>query len=287
MEPRLVLAPLFGMGLAGLVVLAFSIGRRDALASAARLPLAWFALLAVGLMLVASGALTGEPLAWVSGETVCKAGALLLVVMAAGLALLGGRARARAVTLVGSAPVAVDEAVAALRQGRPVGWGVYRGRLGATQTLTSPGGVACAFYDAEVRAVMPDGSRGPLLSTEKGCSEFVLLRGERTEVPVCVDARAVMAPVRIHRCEEAHPLEALSWERVGRLGEPCLVVGELRPGPAQGSYVLRGAKGGPAMLVLGGEALGSGEVLARRAWRMFAAAGALSAAAVLVLARSF
>jgi len=111
----------------------------------------------------------------------------------------------------------------------------------------------------------------------------------------------VMAPVNIRRCEQArlpvpsdvwekaegHALEALCWERVGRLGETCLVVGELVPGPAQGSYVLRGGDGGPAMLVLGNEGLGSGEVLARKAWRMFAAAGALSVAAAFVLSRSF
>ena len=39
------------------------------------------------------------------------------------------------------------------------------------------------------------------------------------------------------------------------------MVGELQPGPAQGSYVLRGKDGGPAMLVLGNEGVGSGEAV--------------------------
>jgi hypothetical protein len=302
MELRLFLMPLFGMALCGLIVFAFTMGRRDAAASAARLPMAWFAMLGLGFALIASGALSGhQRMVVLSDTSIVKAGALALVVLAAGLVLVASRTRRRADTLVGSAPLSIDEAVAALREGRSPGWGVYKGKLGAGQTLTSPSGLECAFYDAEVRAVMPDGSRGSLLSTEKAYAELVTLRGERAEVAVSVAPSMVMAPVNIRRCEQArlpvpsdvwekaegHALEALSWERAGRVGESCLVVGELLPGPAQGSYVLRGRDGGPAMLVLGNEGLGSGEVLSRKAWRMFAAAGALSVAAAFVLSRSF
>ena len=80
--------------------------------------------------------------------------------------------------------------------------------------------------------------------------------------------------------------EVLSYERVGKLGEACLVVGELQRGPAPGSYVLRGKQGGPAMLVLGTEGVGTGQHLARRAWGFFSAAGALSVAAAFVLSRT-
>ena len=86
--------------------------------------------------------------------------------------------------------------------------------------------------------------------------------------------------------EGAPPEEALSYERVGKLGEACLVVGELHKGPAPGSYVLRGLQGGPAMVLLGQESVGSGQQLARRAWGFFSAAGALSVVAAFVLSRT-
>jgi hypothetical protein len=301
MEHRLLLGPLFAMGLAGLIVLAFAFGRRDARENSSRLPLAWFGLLALGLVLIASGVFTGRPVVLVSQENVIRGGALGLVVLAAALLLLGSRTRTRADTLVGSAPLSIDEAVEALRAGRSPGWGVYRGRLGANSPLTSPGGVACGFYDAEVRAIMPDGSRGPLLCTERAYAELLTLRGDKAEVAVSVAASMVLAPVQIRRCEdgrlpvvssvweraEGQPLEALSWERVGRIGEVCTVVGELQPGPAQGSYVLRGKDGGPAMLVLGTEGVGTGEALSRKAWSLFAAAGASSITAIVAMSRAF
>lgn len=301
MELRLLIGPLVAMGLCGFMVLAFTFGRRDAREASSRLPLGWFGLLALGFALIAVGSASGRSWTLLAEGSVLKAGAIGLIVLAAALVLLGSRARTRADTLVGSAPRSLDEAVAELRAGRAPGWGVYRGRLAASEELTSPGGVACAFYDAEVRAVMPDGSRGPLLCNERAYAELVSLRGDKAEVTVSVAPSMLMAPVHIRRCEESrlpmcpevyaraegHPLEALSWERVGRMGETCLVVGELRAGPAPGTYVLRGRDGGPAMLVLGDEGLGSGSVLARKSWGLFAAAGALSVAAAFVLARTF
>jgi hypothetical protein len=300
MEHRLLLGPLFAMGMCALIVLAFTFGRRDAQTPPSRLPLIWFAMLGVGLVLIASGAFKAEPVELVSAENVLRGGALGLVVLAAALLLLGTRTRSRADTLVGSAPRSIDEAVEDLRAGRSPGWGVYRGKLGASEALTSPGGVACGFYDAEVRAIMPDGSRGPLLCSEKAYAELLTLRGDKSEVTVSVAPSMVMAPVQIRRCEESRlpvvssvweraegqPLEALSWERVGRLGEACLVVGELRPGPVQGSYMLRGKDGGPAMLVLGSEGVDTGEALSRKSWGLFAMAGALSVTAVFVLSRA-
>lgn len=301
MDLRLLLMPLFAMGLSALVVLAFTFGRRDATVAGGRPPLAGFGLLGMGCLLVAMGVFEDAPMVPLSSEVLRKAGALALVMAAAGLVLLGSRMRRRADTLVGSAPLSLDEAVAALREGRSSGCAVFRGKLGASEVLTAPSGLDCAFYDAELRGVMPDGSRGPLLCTERGYATLITLEGERTRAVVSVAPERVMAPVRIRRCEpsrlpmppatwvpdKGRPWEALSWERTGLLGESCLVVGELQPGPVRGSYVLRGPGGGPAMVVLGSEGLRPGEVLGRKAWGMFAAAGVLSVAAAFVLARSF
>jgi hypothetical protein len=83
--------------------------------------------------------------------------------------------------------------------------------------------------------------------------------------------------------EERPEEAALSYERVGKLGEECLVVGELSE-DAEGTYVLRGREGGPAMVVLGNAGPGTGAVLARRAWSLFTAAGALTVAAAWIFA---
>ncbi|WP_199741815.1 hypothetical protein, partial [Corallococcus sp. CA047B] len=202
----------------------------------------------------------------------------------------------RAEALVGAAPLSLDEAVAALRAGRPPGFGVYRGRLESPQTLTSPGGVPCAFYDAAVHAVGDHGHKGPLLSRERAYAPVLMLRGERTLATVGFAPSALVAPVEVRRCVSAPaltqaellgpPAEALSWERVGTPGEACLVVGELRRGPRDGTWELRGRGGRPALVVLGDEALGTGGMLSRGAWKHFAAAGGLSLAAAFMLART-
>ncbi|MFL5349673.1 MAG: hypothetical protein ACJ8AT_33165 [Hyalangium sp.] len=295
----MMLAPLYAAGLSGLVVLAFAFGRKDARTFLPRWPLAWFGLLAAVCLVLISDYV---PAAFkVSMDVMGRGAGLVLLGLAAGLALLGSRARLRADALRGSAPRSIDEAVAELRAGRQPGWGVYRGRLGASEPVTSPGGVVCAFYDAELRSTGEQGRKGPLLSQERGFSLLITVRGERTEAAVSFSPSTTLAPVRVSRCQtdprlvepEANELaqgkpveEVLSYERIGKLGESCLVVGELQPGPAQGSYVLRGKQGGPAMLVLGTEGAGTGSELARRAWGFFSAAGALSVAAAFVLSRT-
>jgi hypothetical protein len=307
---RILLAPLYAMCLMALVVAAFTFGRRDAAARPWRLPLVWFGLLAVGSFCMALQ-FPGGP-GWVlSAEAATRAGGAVLLVVAAGLAVRGSRARWRADLMRASVPRSLDEAVAALRAGGTPGWGVYRGTLDATDVLTSPGGVACAFYEAEVREVAEDGRKGSLLSCERACSSVLVLRGERVRASVRFSPSSLMAPVEVRRCralpgtvpaswyEEAPETgtglqmreasdgpEALSWERVGATGETCLVVGELRRGLAEGAYELCGRKGGPALVVLGPEAPVTGGTLARRAWTHFAAAGALSVAAALVLSRA-
>ncbi len=291
--------PLYAACLSALVVMAFAYGRRDARAYMPRWPLMWFGLLAVVALGVALQA--GSESARLSLEAAGRGMGLALLGGAAGLALLGSRAHLRADTLQGSAPRELDEAVAELRAGRETGWGVYRARLGASEPVTSPGGVVCAFYEAELRSTGAQGRKGPLISEERAYALVITARGERVEAVVNFAPSTVMAPMQVRRCltdpRLAEPAagevargkaaeEVLSYERVGKIGESCLVVGELQRGPAPGSYVLRGRQGGPAMVVLGTEGLGSGQKLARRAWGFFSAAGALSVVAAFMLSRA-
>ncbi|MFP2957530.1 hypothetical protein ACLEPN_06775 [Myxococcus sp. 1LA] len=315
---RMALAPLYAACLLGLLVAAFAFGRKDVSARPYRVPLLWFGALAVVSLLVLEHVRGAG--AVLASETVVKALGSVLLVLAAGLALRGAWARSRANVLRGSAPVPLDEAVAALRAGQAPGWGVYHGVLDAEASLTSPGGVPCVFFDAEVREVAADGRRGALLSRERAYAPVLALRGQRVRASVTFSPASLMAPVEVRRCKAlpgtvpaswyqtahlevpeaaaspaggmsvpsttgAEP-EALSWERVGTVGESCLVVGELRRGPAEGSYVLAGREGGPALVVLGPQAPATSGSLARRAWRHFAAAGVLSMAAAVVLSRS-
>jgi hypothetical protein len=178
---------------------------------------------------------------------------------------------------------------------------VWRGRLGASEEVTSPGGVVCAFYDAEVRLAGVLGRPGPLLSRERAWSSLVLVRGEQVEAAVSVTPASLLAPVQVRRCSsvgslvavdvasgEVPPPEAFSHERVGKLGEVCLVVGEVAPGPAPGTWRLQGPRGGPATLVVGEEyedGLPSAREMARRGWLLVAASAVLCAASAFLLAR--
>jgi hypothetical protein len=299
MDVRMMLAPLYGAALIGLVSLAFAFGRKESRAFMPRWPLAWFGLLAaVTLALIMDFVPTSMR---VSLDAAGRSVGFGLLGLSAGLALLGSRARLRADTLRSTAPRSIDEAVAELRAGRQPGWGVYQGRLGASDPVTSPGGVVCAFYDAELRSTGDQGRKGPLISQDKAYSLLITVRGDRAEAAVSFSPSTMLAPVRVVRCQtdprlvepeagelvQGRPVEeVLSYERVGKLGEHCLVVGELQHGPAPGSYVLRGKQGGPAMLVLGTEGMGTGQTLARRAWGFFSAAAALSIAAAFVLSRT-
>jgi hypothetical protein len=299
MDVQMMLAPLYAAALSGLVMVAFAFGRKDAGAFTPRWPLAWFGLLAAISVLFLTDSVPSA--LQVSMDVAGRSVGLGMLGLAAGLALLGSRARVRADVLQGSAPRSLDEAVEELRAGREQAWGVYRGRLGASEPVTSPSGVVCAFYDAELRSAESQGRKGPLISQERAYALLITVRGERAEAAVCYAPSTTLAPERVARCQkdprllepeaaelvQGQPVEeVLSYERVGKLGEPCLVVGELRRGPAPGSYVMRGKQGGPAMLVLGTEGMGTGHALARRAWGFFSAAGALSVVAAFVLSRT-
>ncbi len=290
---RWVLAPLYATGLSALVVAAFAFGRRDARAFMPRWPMVWFGLLAVLFALVALRHGMG-PLTWVTPGALGRGAGIGLLVVAAGLAVVGSRIRLSADTLLGEAPRSLDEGVEALRAGCSPGWGVYRGRLASSDTLLSPGGVVCAFYEAELRVALPDGRKGSLLSVERAYAPVLWVRGTRVRAAVSFSPKRMLTPQRISRSglgvvpgapKKDRPEEGvLSYERVGRLGEECLVVGELRNGPAPGVYELRGRKGGPAMVILGEARAETGRALAHRAWKLFAAAGGLTVASACVLA---
>jgi hypothetical protein len=221
-----------------------------------------------------------------------------LLALAAFLTVRGVRLRSRAEILQAVAPQDVDEAVAALpRAGKP---GVFRGRLAARGPVTSPAGLVCAFYESELRASEP-GGRGTLLTQERAQAALVSLRGERHEAALSFSPSELIAPVEPLRCSAsasmasldprvpagAEPVaEATSHERVGRLGEPCLVVGRLEPGLARGRFALKGLQGGAALLVLGLDADAAASRLARQAWALLAASAALVVAAAFLLSRA-
>ncbi len=310
---RAVLAPIYAALLAGLVVAVLTAGRRGPDSRVPRLPLVWFGMLAFGGFLLVSGLGNVAFVVW-SSESFGRSVGIALLVAAALLAVRGTRVRSGSELLRDSAPKSLDDAVAELRAGASTSWGVFQGTLDAQEELTSPGGVGCAFYEAELREVASDGRKGTLLSRERAYSPTLTLRGARIRARVRFSPASLMAPVRPRRCRtvclptpsawleerpvapegasvpEARQLTdepwALSWERAGTAGETCFVVGELRRGPREGTYELCGRGGGPALVVLGPEAQDTRGTLARRAWTHFTAAGVMSVAAALMLSRT-
>ncbi|MHB8879466.1 MAG: hypothetical protein ACYC8T_37715, partial [Myxococcaceae bacterium] len=280
--------------LAGLVVAALAWRFRPAahwpvaLAAAGAVALAWLALLPAG-----------RHVEWLSARSLSTGVGLVLVGAAGVLARVGSRHRRRAELILSSAPLELDEAVRAVRLGRGRGAGLFRGRLAASDPVASPGGVLGALYQAEVRAVAVNGARrGALLSRERSRSPVVSLRGERTEVSIELGRGEVLGPVRARQCrtggvvtllsprsfaEGQPPADAVSFERVGKVGERCLVAGRLEEGPVPGALRLRGEGGGP-VVILGEDPVPFGRAFAWKSWASFAAAAALLAASAACLA---
>lgn len=298
------LAPVVaGVGTAGLTVAAVSIARRDArLATPATGTLK--ALLALGLivtllLLSRDGVLTSVP----SIELLLHALGFALLITAAARCIHAARLRTRADFLLSSAPLQVDEAVAkscgkALR-------GVFTGRVVGAEPVTSPGGIVCAAYSAELREVGSGGARGALVSTERSTPSLIPLKGERHSVYVAFSPRQWRAPKEIRRCgtllrpgaiaasgeaisggEGDEGVEALSWERLVKMGETLLVVGTLTQVQKEGPALIRGlASGGAAFVVAGSDARSAGEVLRREALRAYAIALGCSALAAFFISR--
>jgi hypothetical protein len=294
---RILLGPLWMAVLVGVWVAAVAYCRREAWS---RRPLWPFALGGVMAFVAAlAGARVGVG-GWVSSALGVRALGVATLVGAALLAFLAARDRTRSSLLLAQAPLTLDEAIDRVRAGRPPPVGIFTGRIGASDPVASPGGIVCALYDAEVREASPSPGaspgansrpRGPLLSVERAASSTIFLRGERCRARVAFSEGALWAQPQARRCRVdrrfsladgallaggALPMEAVSYERVARLGEPCAVVGRLNRGMAEGTYVLKGPSGGPALLVLGGEASRPAKRLLARAWALFAASAALS-----------
>jgi hypothetical protein len=300
MDLRVLLGPFYAAALCGLCVAAFAFGRRDALRATPGRLFVWSGLAAVLVGLWASSLGVG-PAEWLSAATFGRLGGLALLVAAAGLVTWAARLRRWAELMLGGAPCSIEEGIAAVQQGGQPRAGVFKGKLGAEAQVVSPGGAVCAFYQAEVREPAADGGKGRLLSTERACPGLLYLQGERRTAAVAFDASAIVAPVRVHRCRtvgatgggvgegalvDGMPGEVLSFEQVGRVGEPCLVVGRLMRGPAEGSYVVTGAGGAPPTVVLGDSALEPGRRLARRAWALMTGAAGLAAVAAMLLGQA-
>lgn len=293
---RVLLGPLWMAALAGGWVAAVAYGRREAWS---RWPLWPFAL--GGLAAFLAALLTGHALGteWLSAQVLLKGLGVAVLVGAALLAFLGSRARARATLLLARAPLGLDEAIDRVRAGKPPPPGVFAGRIGSSDQVASPGGVVCALYEAELRELSHRGVKGALLSLERAGSPVVYVKGERCRAKVAFAEGSLWAPVRERRCRlngrlsvadgsalasGAPPIDAVSHEKVAKLGEPCVVVGRLTRGIAEGTYVIKGPRGGPALIALGEEIARAGKRLFARAWILFIASAALCVLAAWLIA---
>jgi hypothetical protein len=156
--------------------------------------------------------------------------------------------------------------------------------------VASPGGIVCALYDAELREPSPGKTKGPLLSVDRAAAGVIYVRGERCRARVAFAEGSLWATPEPRRCRVdgriswaqgsvlasgVARMEVVSHEKVARLGGPCAVVGRLDRGLTEGTYVLKGPQGGPALLVLGEELAAPARRLFGRAWALFGASAVL------------
>lgn len=293
---RILFGPLWMAVLLGGWVAAVAYGRREAWRRWPWWPFALGGALAFVGALAAARAGAGG---WIASVVWVKTAGVATLVVAALGAFLGSRDRARAALMLTQAPLTLEEAIERIRAGRPPPPGVFTGRIGASAPVASPGGIVCALYDAELREATLGRLKGPLLSIERSASPSIFLCGERCRARVAFAEGSLWAKAQPRRCrverrfslaEEAvlaggsAPIEAVSLEKVARLGEPCAVVGRLGRGVAEGTYVLKGPHLGPALLVLGEEVRRPATRLLARAWALLAGAVALSALGMWLLA---
>ena len=290
---RVLFAPVFATCVMGLVVAAVAWGRPQSRERWPSWPLWAVLLIAIGVALLLSSAGLG-PSEWMSARTFEQVVGTAALATACAVAFTGTRLRRRAELLLSSAPRELDEVVNRLRGGERSAQGVFRGRIGADEDVTSPGGVVCAFYEAQLRQPTIDGRKGSLLGTERASPDTLWLRGERVQALVAFSIDDAFGPEETRKCQVAQrlafdegrafadgelPTDAVSFEKLGRRGEHCLVVGELRPGPTEGSYLIRGAAGGPAMVVMADDVLAIARRVLRRSWVCFGIASVLCGAA--------
>src|SRR5262249_36554646 len=159
-----VLAPALGLGASGaLLAVRGTAGQRHVpVIAPAVAPLPVLAGLLFGGVLafvLAAGTPAGSFLRWalgVAASTGC---------LAAGWT--AGQLRRPAGLLRAARPCPVDEAIHLPAWERDGHWLLLDGRLGSSGEVTSPGGVVCAFYDAELRLVGERGEPGRLVARER------------------------------------------------------------------------------------------------------------------------
>jgi hypothetical protein len=165
--------------------------------------------------------------------------------------------------------------------------------------VTSPGGVVCAFYDAELRLIGLRGEPGRLVARERGASLPLELRGLSESVRVRFSPARAAAPMSIRRVlvplepeageipadGEREAVEVLSWESVGKLGTRALVLGKLEA-DRRGGWRLVGILGGAAPVVLPSEQEPAARAWRSEAWRWSGVAMPLAVLAALCFGRS-
>ena len=291
-----VLAPALGLGASGaLLAVRGTVGQRHVpVIAPAVAPLPVLAGLLLGgavAFAFAAGTPAGLVIRWVLGA------AASVGCLSAGWT--AGQLWRHAELLRDAHPCTVDEAIHLPAWERDGRWLLLDGRLGSTGEVTSPGGIVCAFYEAELRLVGHGGEPGRLVSRERAVSLPLELRGLRKQVrlrfsatraaaPVCI--RRVLVPVE-HEVDEVPAggdqptVEVLSWESVGKLGARALALGKLER-ERDGGWRLVGIASGAAPVVLPTEQDSAAEAWRSEAWRWSGVAAPLAVLAALCFGHS-
>ena len=285
------LAPALGLGASGalLAVRGTAVQRHAPVVAPALAPLPVLAGLLLGGVLafaLAAGTPAGWFLRW------CLGAAASLGCVAAGWT--AGQLWRHAELLRDARACTVDEAVHLPSWEREGRWLLVDGRLGSRGEVTSPGGVVCAFYEAELRRVGERGEPGRLVARERAVSLPLDLCGIRTSVRLRFSPTRAAAPVCIRRVlvgieqeQEEVPaagdppsVELLSWESVGKLGARALALGKLER-ERDGGWRLVGIAGGAAPVVLPTEQEAAAAAWRGEAWRWSGVAAPLAVLAAL------
>ena len=291
-----ILAPALGLGASGalLAVRSTSVQRHVPAIAPPVAPLPVLAgLLLAGVMafVLAAGTPAASVLRWILG--------VAAVAGCAGAGWTAGQLWRHAELLRDAQPCTVDEAIHLPPSERDGRWLLLDGRLGSTGEVTSPGGVVCAFYEAELRLVGERGHPGRLVARERAASLPLELRGLRRSVRVRFSAARAAAPVCIRRvlvpverqtgevpAEGERPaVEVLSWEAVGKLGSRALALGKLEL-DRDGGWRLVGIFGGAAPVVLPTEQESAATAWRSEAWRWSGVAVPLAVLAALCFGHS-
>jgi hypothetical protein len=285
------LAPALGLGASGalLAVRGTAVQRHVPVIAPALAPLPVLAGLLLGGVLAFALA-AGTPAGWFLRWCLGVAASLGCV----GAGWTAGQLWRHAELLRDAHPCTVDEAIQLPAWERDGRWLLLDGRLGSSGEVTSPGGVVCAFYEAELRRVGDRGEPGRLVARERAVSLPLELRGLTRNVRLRFSPTRAAAPVSIRRVlvgieqgpdevpAEGDPptVELLSWESVGKLGARALALGKLER-ERDGGWRLVGIAGGAAPVVLPTEQESAAAAWRSEAWRWSGVAAPLAVLAAL------